>query len=289
MSTARMSLLLLLVTLATSVHAETVDCTPITSAPHTITTQGIYCLTGKLATSQTTGHAIEIDANNVTPDLNGWKVGGQAAGTATSVYGIFSTANKITIKNGIVRGFEYGIFLSGRGAAVEGITADQNSDTGIMVYGDGARVRDNQIVDTGGSTASTDVNALGIYIKGAGSVIHGNQISGLTATGSGVEYGIYLYYSAAQSTAQGNIISDTVTPSASSVGIYINGAYEVSVSNNIVTNFSYGVDYADGASGIYARNMAGNCTYTPTRPRLRLFLSSLAPATIDREAGHETQ
>ena len=97
-------------------QGETVDCTPITTLPATISTQGIYCLTGNLAAPSTfgSGHAITIDANNVTLDLNGWKLGGQAAGAGTLAIGIYSLANNVTVKNGIVRGFYYGVLLGGR-------------------------------------------------------------------------------------------------------------------------------------------------------------------------------
>ena len=114
---------LLIAALTLSVHAETVDCTAVTSLPATIDTQGIYCLTANLATSQASGYAINITANNVTLDLNGWKVGGQAAGVGTAVYGIYSTANNVTVKNGIVRGFYAGIWLTGRGAVVSQMPA----------------------------------------------------------------------------------------------------------------------------------------------------------------------
>lgn len=52
-------------------QAETLICTPITSLPATIVTQGVYGVTGNLATARNSGNAIEITANNVTPDLNG--------------------------------------------------------------------------------------------------------------------------------------------------------------------------------------------------------------------------
>ena len=54
--------------------------TAITSPPYVIATQGVYCLTGNLSTSITTGSAIEIQANNVTLDLNGFKLGELVAG-----------------------------------------------------------------------------------------------------------------------------------------------------------------------------------------------------------------
>jgi hypothetical protein len=243
----------------TAVLAETLNCTPVTSLPAVISTQGLYCLTGNLATAQTSGDAITITANNVTLDLNGWKVGGQAAGTGTNAYGIYSAAANVTIKNGIVRGFLVGIELDGRGATVQGITADQNTNVGINVQGQGSVVQGNQVVDTGGSTVAASVPAAGIVTYGSGSLIQNNLVSGLTATGSGGEYGIFVGNSATQSTARGNIVSDTARPSSSSsFGIDMEGPSAVAASNNIVTNFTYGVDYTSG-SGTYSRNTVISC------------------------------
>ena len=69
-------------------QAETVNCTPITTLPAVITVQGIYCLTGNLSTAMTSGNAIEIQTNNVVLDLNGFKLGGLAAGSGTGAAGI---------------------------------------------------------------------------------------------------------------------------------------------------------------------------------------------------------
>jgi len=118
------------------VQAETIDCTAITSLPYTITTQGIYCFAGNLSTSMAMGNAINIQANNVTLDLNGYKLGGLAAGDGTQAYGIYAYQRKnITIKNGIVRGFYIGISLedtslltTSSGHVVAGILADQNTN-----------------------------------------------------------------------------------------------------------------------------------------------------------------
>lgn len=253
--------LIILATAGASVQAETVDCTPITSLPAVISTQGIYCLTGNLDTAQTSGAAITISSNNVTLDLNGWKVGGQSAGTGTTANGIYSTANNVTVKNGIVRGFYVGVHLAGRGARVQGITADQNTSVGIFVSGQGNLVQDNQVVDTGGSTALANVNVSGIYATGVGSLIRDNLVSGLKATGNGYEVGIYFDAGADQSGALSNVVSDTARPPAivASAGIYMYGTSAVAVSSNIVTNFTYCVEYAYSSTGTYSRNTAISC------------------------------
>jgi hypothetical protein len=249
--------LLLFVFSLSPLRAETLDCTPVTSLPATISTQGIFCLTANLATAQTSGNAIEITANNVTLDLNGWKVGGQAAGTGTTATGIYSAAANVTIKNGIVRGFFYGIFLTGRGAVVRDMLVDQNTNISISVNGPGAVVEHNQVVDTGGSTVNTNVSALGID-AGSGSVgarVSDNTVSGLSATGTGAEVGIQAI--GPNSTVRDNVMSDSAKPtSATSYGIYQSQSIAV---NNTMSNFDYGI-YTTISGGIYAHNTAYNCT-----------------------------
>ena len=243
---------LLAMTLSLAVHAETVDCTPVTSLPAVIDTQGIYCLTGNLATSQNSGNAITINANNVTLDLNGWKVGGQAAGTATNAFGILSASSNVTVQNGIVRGFYAAIRLSGRGAVVRDMLLDQNAVYGIWLSGEGAVVEHNQIVDTGGSTISAYVGAIGIYTTGNGATVSDNAVSGLTGTFN--VYGIYL--AGSSSAARNNVVSNTVRPT----GISSYGIYQLSniVMNNIVSNFETCI--FSGSEGLYAQNSVNDCT-----------------------------
>jgi hypothetical protein len=240
-------------------HAETINCTPITSLPATIDTQGLFCLTGNLATAQTSGDGIEITANNVTLDLNGWKVGGQAAGTGTQAVGIFSSAANVTIKNGIVRGFAFGVSLNGRGAVVEDLLVDQNTNTGIMTAGQGAIVHRNQVVDTGGSTVVANVQAVGIVANGSGSLVDDNLVSGLAATGSGNEVGISI--AGGDSLVRNNFVTDTVKPTGGgqSSGIEPVMAAQVNVLNNTVSNMNTCIDYLSGATGLYAGNTVAGC------------------------------
>jgi len=246
---------LLIAALTLPVHAETVDCTPVTSLPATIDTQGIYCLTGNLATAQTSGNAITITANNVTLDLNGWKVGGQAAGTATAANGIYSTANNVTIKNGIVRGFHYGIYLGGRGSVVQDMLVDNNTEDGIYVTGSGAVIEHNQVIDTGGSTLSSNMYARGILANGNGSRVSDNTVSGVTSSGTASALGIVL--GSSDGTIRDNVVSNAAKPTGGggSYGIY---QYQNIVVNNTVSNFNYCI-YSSSA-GIYAHNTVYNCT-----------------------------
>ena len=180
----------------TPVRAETVNCTAITTLPAVITTQGIYCFTGHLSTSITSGAAIDIQTNNVIVDLNGFKLGGLAGGFGTTAIGV-QAANRqnVTVKNGTIRGYFKGISLTDSGASqghvVEDVRADQNTFVGIEVNGSGNIVRTNQVVTTGGSTTfGANASAQGILMAGSGPRALNNDVINTFKAGTGVSTGI---------------------------------------------------------------------------------------------------
>jgi len=257
-----LSLTLLLVA-GLSARAETTNCTAITSLPAVITSQGVYCLTGDLSTSMTSGNAIEIQVNNVTLDLNGFKLGGLGAGDATQTNGIFADQRKnITIKNGIVRGFLRGIWLdapsftASSGHVVKNILADQNTNTGIWVAGLGNTVSRNRVVDTGGSTVSPNMS--GILVSGFGAKVTDNAIS--TTTGTNNTFGIILG-TADYSLVQNNTVTDTIPGTGGGVAVQINGSDGVFVRNNNVANAVVGLGFSNGSTGIYKDNLAFDVTF----------------------------
>jgi hypothetical protein len=169
--------------------AESYDnCTGvITTLPTTISTQGTWCLKANLTTGITTGNAITVTTNNVTIDCNDYKIGGLPAGDATNAIGI-AAVDKLntTIRRCGIRGFQYGVRLSGpntSGTLIEDNRLDQNTFRAIEVEGGGHVVRQNRIVDTGGRPAST--STVGIFVNGSESLISENLISGLTVTNPG--------------------------------------------------------------------------------------------------------
>ncbi|MHB8405554.1 MAG: right-handed parallel beta-helix repeat-containing protein [Gammaproteobacteria bacterium] len=252
MSITRLILALLMSILATSIQAETINCTPITALPATITTQGIYCLTHKLGTNMTSGTAITINANNVTIDLNGWKVDDGAAGSGTVATGIYSNYDNVTIKNGIVRGFSVGIRLRGSGDVVQDVRADTNYYVSLWFDGPGALAEHNQVVNSGNSSASIS-NAWGIYAGGNGTTISDNIVSGVTAEGGATAYGIV--YNSIGGTVRNNVVNNASLPaSGSSYGIY-NGGGSI-VTNNSVNIFSTGIF---NSGGIYSFNTVNGC------------------------------
>ena len=244
-----------------AVRAETLDCTPITSLPYVITTQGIYCLTGNLSTSMTSGRAIDIQTNNVTIDLNGYKLGGLGAGDGTTAFGIYAYQRKnITIKNGIVRGFDRGIWLNdaspytaSAGNTVKNILADQNTYTGIDVRGLGNTVENSKVVDTGGSTAHT-LRAYGIMVGGSGAKIVNNDVSTTTIASNYNVDGIFLF-SADYSLVQNNTVTNTVTlGTGNTFSILRQDSEGVFVRDNNLGYSYYGL-YFSNSTGKYLNNL----------------------------------
>jgi len=247
-------------------QAETTECTVINSLPYVISTQGIYCLKGHLATGMASGNAITINTNNVVIDLNGYKLGDLEAGTGTFAYGIYAYQRQnITLRNGTVRGFFKGIYLGDTGGyttsqahLVEGIRADMNTYIGIDVRGRGNIIRNNQVVDTGGKTP--DDYAFGIVIYGPGNRVINNDVTETVAGGSNDALGIY-FISADGAIGENNRVGNTAIPSSGiSYGIGINSSSNVLITDSRLTTLDYGIYYFTGSAGKYRDNLTTGCT-----------------------------
>lgn len=224
--------------------AETVNCTNIISLPATITTPGVYCLKQSLTTSISTGNAIDIQANNVVLDLNGFRLAGAAAGLATQANGIFAfNRQNITVKNGIVRGFAVGVFFQGASSAghlVEDIRADLNTTAGIAVEGLRHIVRNNQVISTGGSTVAVGPGQfiLGIFMEGAGNRVINNDVAGVSRGGAEGAGGIVI------GTGINNLVVENRITSVTDYGIYFEGSgkYRDNLTSGMPTPYTGGTD-----------------------------------------------
>jgi hypothetical protein len=89
-----------------------------------------------------------------------------------------------------VRGFYIGVWGGAPSVIVEDVLIDQSTSVGIDIVGQGALVAQNQITNTGGSTTSNNVYAIGSVVDDYASIINGNTISCLASTGYGCKYEI---------------------------------------------------------------------------------------------------
>jgi nitrous oxidase accessory protein NosD len=164
----------------------------IAALPANVPAPGRVCLSADLTTANSSGVAINIAASDVVLDCNGYRIDGSGAGTATAMYGIYSlNRSHVTVRNCDVRGFYFGIVLSGgAGHLVEDNRLDGNTFVGTRVDGDYSIVRRNKVTNTGGSTAN--ISAFGIVTNGSVSVLD-NQIDGVVAraANNGSAYGVF--------------------------------------------------------------------------------------------------
>ena len=246
---------LLPTTLPQSLHAETTACTAITSLPTTISSAGVYCLKQHLTTSISSGPAIRIDANNVVLDLNGFRVDGISAGTATQATGISISSGRFNnvIRNGTVRGFMKGIDVQdGWNHLFEDLLVSGNRCVGIWINADRSIIRDSWVLNTGGATVSgggLTCTAVAINLSGASDRVSGTDIvdvEGSDSRGIDVQGDTALI--------DGNRVDRAVH------GITVWGV-DALVDENRIQNATYGVLFPTG-SGKYR----GTMTFDVTNP-----------------------
>lgn len=234
----------------TAVQAETTECTEIVNVPTVITQQGVYCLKKDLSNPISTGAMIDIQAHNVTIDLNGWKLGGGAAGPGTNARGIRAVDRRnITIRNGSIRQFRVGVSLedgansNSSGHILEDLKLDGNIATGAFVAGDNVIIRDNQIIDTG-----TIADPVGLWLTNGNRVwVTGNMISGVNGTASirgislsGIKGG----------EISNNVIMDVSGSTGAGYGIYATNTTALYKDNSIINNYTGNI--GKGHTGIKA-------------------------------------
>jgi len=165
----------------------------ITSIPTVISTPGTWCLRQDLTSAMSNGIAIDIQSDNVAIDCNDFRIDNSAAGVGTNSFGIHAdTRSNITVRHCNIRGFAEGISLQGYtgGHVIEDNRLEGNTYIGIYIFAEGAIMRRNQVLNTGGSTQIA--SAYGINTISAVDILD-NTVSGVTARsgGNGEAAGIY--------------------------------------------------------------------------------------------------
>ena len=156
--------------------------------PYSITQSGSYKLSSNLTVTTETD-AIDINADNVVLDLNGFTIASPCDTCAR--YGVFSSGHQnITIKNGVVTGFGYGIRLNSPSpidgldvnALVEEVHASNNQN-GINIQGGIVR----RCTATGNSSGIT-VNSGVVESNLSSNNLIGFNVSDVTLTGNSAKH-----------------------------------------------------------------------------------------------------
>ncbi|QSX79705.1 right-handed parallel beta-helix repeat-containing protein [Agrilutibacter solisilvae] len=225
-----------------------------------------------LSTAMTSGNAVVIAANNVTLDCNGFKLGGLAAGPASTAWGVYASDRlNATVRHCNIRGFFIGLFLSGGGGhVVEDNRFDQNLGTALAIrYGTNTAnlVQRNRVFDTGGGPYSTaaivaegDIidntvvgafsavaggTTTGISAFGAGTEVRGNQVRELVPGSGGLTYGIFV--NVTRVAVADNRIANQ--PAQAGIGIMGFGATDTFCAGNTITGFGTGMNACRNSGG----------------------------------------
>lgn len=245
----------------------------ITAVPARITTPGTWCLKQSLSSLASTGSAITIAARDVTLDCNGFTLDNSVVGSGTSAIAVrAANVPNVTVRHCSIHGFRYGIFVSGTpgGHLVEDNHLDSNTYTGIRLQGEGSIVRRNVIVDTGGSSVTTQ--AYGIYTTypvdildntvagvfadagdtfgirtdlNASGMASDNRVRNVVSAASNMAYGI-VNYNSGRMTVSGNTVSGN--GNASTIGISCSGPSD-RAKNNVVAGFATAFSQCGDAGG----------------------------------------
>jgi hypothetical protein len=213
--------------------------------PYTISAPGIYCLTANIVTNLATGAAIMIAADDVVLDLNGWGLDNSAAGPSTFASGVYAGARQsVTVRNGTVRGFLFGILLqdtSSGGYVIETIHADRNWFVGLQAEGTGIVIRNNHVTTTGSSTQTgyTFGFAYGISGFGAGPRILNNEVANTVGVSGGAGFGID-FCNASDGLAVANRITQADTGLAYLCGS--TGKFRDNITSGVTTPYAGGTD-----------------------------------------------
>lgn len=237
-------------------NAETTICTTISSLPMTISAPGAYCLMSNPAPlTGLSGSAITINADDVVLDLNGFKIENTAP--ANQMTGVSAVDRKgITVRNGVIRGFYRGIYVSDTGASsghlIDAIRADANRYAGIWVEGEASVVRRSQATGTGGTTAVPNTDTYGIRVVGSGVRVLDNDVSETIGVGTGVGKAVLL------DAAHGAVVelnrAGNTTLATGYAGITVISGDDLVVAANYLTTLEFGVIFV-GGSGKYRDNL----------------------------------
>jgi hypothetical protein len=225
-------------------RAETTNysgATQITALPYTISSPGTYYVAQNFTVNMASGNCINITCSGVTIDLDGHTIT-NSNGASTGAAGIYaSNMTNITILNGTISGFYYGILLSASvftpssasfGHLVQNINFVKNTYIALFIQGVGCRCYQCRAVLTGGGTSSL---VYSFVLFGSGCSIEDCDACG--QTGSGTSYGVYIG-GGNDNFAVNNRISEV--DSGICVGSGGGGKYRDTLTSTVITPYTGG-------------------------------------------------
>lgn len=239
----------------------------ISGVPIVITQPGVYTLGSDVTYNSASGAAIVIRADHVTIDLAGHSITNLAASAGQTAIGISATnRSDITITNGTVSGFFYGVQLADQttGSAVYGghevtnLTVTDCTFRGIRVEGAGNTVADCTVHDIAGTTVYANAFSAGIESLGPGAKITGNKVSEIHAQGTGEGLGISISNNGVGTIVDGNVVENVPRAAEKSYGLWVGGGSVVTATDNTFSGWKQGMGWSSPTSGSYSGNTFAN-------------------------------
>lgn len=152
--------------------------------PVTISLTGSYKLGGNLQ-APVSKNGIEVNAVEVTIDLNGFRINGDRT-TGSNGVGVVGTQRNLQLRNGTIRNFKISGVEAGHGLIVRDMNISENGVSGVALFAPSgyARIVNSTIVQNGGYGVECFVAC---HIEG--SIIGANSGGGLKITTSGTVLG----------------------------------------------------------------------------------------------------
>lgn len=227
------------------------DCVDI-SPPSIIEVSGCYRLAGDYHALLDGDFGITIFASHVKLDLSGHTLAG--SGPQSTAVGIHAIGTqRITIQNGVLKDFLYGIRIDPSSVqavtetTIRNVNVAQGSARGISVTAESVTIEDSQIFRLSGYTGWPASHTIGIEVFAANCAINNNHIVDYLPEGVGEAVGISLSSPVENCTLSGNRIETIEPPKfGRTIGIWVTGEQisreprSLSITQNIVT----GADYA---------------------------------------------
>jgi hypothetical protein len=156
--------------------------------PVVITKAGSYRLTGNLAVVISSLSILDIRADHVTIDLNGFSLlgpqvcdvgscGSSGSGYGIVSYNVFPTPKSTTIRNGTISGFNECLVLAAKGIHVQRLSISHCTAAGLHV-GDDGLVLDNRV---------SNVSKSGIHM-GSNTAFRDNVVTNADLSGTGTRF-----------------------------------------------------------------------------------------------------
>lgn len=268
------------------------------STTYVINKSGFYVLGGDRVMSDMTKAAIEINAADVTLDLNGFTLSFQ--GTSGAGVGVnVPTAVNVEVRNGTICHTPYSavLALGSTGAGLRVIDIRVADTAGIESQAANTLVERCQVLDTRG---------IAVFAANPGTVVRNCQVAGATSIGIIVGAGSQVVGNVVNATAhtgisvlasnQPNVHGATVSENtvrganssgaAGSAGIHVGAAGCVVKNNHVIRAIGYGIHTSTNAAAIEGNTVAGTAIGTSSTGAGIYALSSAAVARNNTGLGN---